>query len=148
MDRTRHTTVGEVAGCREPRKVTADLRWRQPGGDGDGDDFVTVRSGGWCGELADTLRRLLRLVRPTKSLRPMRRMSPPSSVPGSVTYSEFAKFGKGLGERRGFWTTRIGAERKNYGQFIKDNGGIFNEHGIREIGLGGEGNNAGAEFCE
>src|ERR1700674_1053674 len=53
-----------------------------------------------------------------------------------------AKFGDGFGERRGFQTPRFCAQRKNNGEFIKDDGGILDEHGIGEIRLGGEGHHA------
>lgn len=51
-------------------------------------------------------------------------------------------------ERGGFRTARLCAEWKNDGEFIEDYGGIFDEHGIGESGLGGERNDAGAESFE
>lgn len=61
---------------------------------------------------------------------------------------KFAKFGDGLRERGGFRTARLRAERKNDSEFIEDDGGILDEHGIGEIGLRGEGNYAGSELFE
>ncbi len=115
-------------------------------GDGDGDDFVKVRrkdgselayafgvaSFGYTDE---------EFAANAENVAPLERA-------GECDVFEFAKFGKGLSERRGFWTTRIGAERKNNGEFIEDDSRIFDEHGIGEVGLGGKRNNAGAEFCE
>jgi hypothetical protein len=61
---------------------------------------------------------------------------------------ELTKFGNGFGERRGFRTARCGAKREDDGELIQDDGGILYKHGIREIQLGGERNDADAEFFQ
>ena len=43
---------------------------------------------------------------------------------------------------------RFGAERENDGEFVENDGGIFYEHGIGEIGLGRKRNDASAELFE
>ena len=43
---------------------------------------------------------------------------------------------------------RLRAQRKDYGQFIEDDGGIFDKHGVRKIPFGGKGDNARAQFFE
>ena len=115
-------------------------------GDGDGDDFVMVRSEDG-GELADAIG-IAALREADEEFAAAAENVAAFQCAGKRDVFQLAKFGNGLGERRGFWTTRIGAKRKNYREFIEDNGGIFDEHGIGEIGLGGERNNAGTEFCE
>jgi len=61
---------------------------------------------------------------------------------------KFAKLGKGWCERRGFRTARGGAQRKDHGEFVQDDSGILDEHGIGKIRLSGKGNDAGAEAFE
>ena len=61
---------------------------------------------------------------------------------------QFAKFGESFGERSGFGTAGLRAERKNDGEFIKDDSGILDEHGVREIRFGRKRNNMSAEFFE
>src|SRR5207248_1246848 len=90
---------------------------------------------------------LLRRVRPTKSLRPMRRTSPPSSVPGRDTYSSFRNL-ESVSEQLSFATASLGSERQDHRQFIEHDGRIFNKHGVGKSGLGGKRNNAGAQFTE
>ena len=91
---------------------------------------------------------LLRLVRPTKQLAADAQNVAAFECAGKRDVLELAKFGNGLRERSGFGTARFGAERKNDGELIEDDGGILDEHGIGEIGLGGERNDASAEFFE
>ena len=115
-------------------------------GDGDGDDFITVRSEDGR-ELADTFG-IAALGKADEEFAANAENVSTFECAGKRDVFEFAKFRDGLRERCGFGAPRFCAERKNYGEFIEDNGGIFDEHGIGEVGLGGEGNNAGAEFCE
>ncbi len=61
---------------------------------------------------------------------------------------QFAKFGNGFGERSGFGTAGLRAEGKNDGEFIKDDSGILDEHGVREIRFGRKRNNLSAECFE
>ena len=67
---------------------------------------------------------------------------------GKSDVFEFAKFRDGVGERCGFGAPRFCAERENDGEFIEDDGGIFDKHGIGKMRLGGEGNDTSAEFFQ
>ena len=61
---------------------------------------------------------------------------------------EGAEFGEGEREGGGFGAAGIGAQGKDDGQFVEDDGGIFDEHGIGESGFGGERDDFGAELFE
>jgi len=61
---------------------------------------------------------------------------------------EFAEFGEGLSEGSGFGSAGFRAERHDDREFVEDDGRVFDEHGVGEIGFGGEGDQAGAEFFE
>jgi hypothetical protein len=53
-----------------------------------------------------------------------------------------------LGQGSGLRAARRGAEGKDDGELIENDGGILDEHGVWEIRLCGEGNNTSAEFIE
>src|SRR5580700_7963487 len=59
--------------------------------------------------------------------------------PGEGDVDKFAEGGEGGGERSGFWAAGCCAERQDDGEFVKDEGGILDEHGIWESRFGGEG---------
>ncbi len=40
------------------------------------------------------------------------------------------------------------SEREDYRQFIKNDGGIFDKHGVRKTGFGTKRNNAGTQFAQ
>jgi hypothetical protein len=61
---------------------------------------------------------------------------------------ELAKLGERLSERRRFAAAGFRAKRQNHGQFIEDDGGVFDERGVGKIGLGGKRNNAGAQVAK
>lgn len=115
-------------------------------GDGDGDNFVMVRSEDG-GELANAFGIATLGEADEKPAANAENVAAFESS-GKRDVLEFSKFRDGLRERCGFGAARLCAERKNYGEFIEDDGGILDEHGIGEIGLDGERNNVSAEFCE
>src|SRR5690349_9977001 len=51
---------------------------------------------------------------------------------------QLAKSLKGGRERWYFAAAAFGAQGKNHGELVEDEGGIFDEHGIGQIGLGGK----------
>ena len=53
-----------------------------------------------------------------------------------------------MAERGSFPAARFGSKRQDDSQFIENDSGIFDKHGIRKIGLSGEGNDAGSKFGE
>ena len=61
---------------------------------------------------------------------------------------ELAEFGESFRERGCFGAARFGAEREHHGEFVENDGGVFDEHRVRKIGLGGERDDAGAEFLK
>ena len=61
---------------------------------------------------------------------------------------ELSIFRERLRQRGGFAAAGLRAQRQDHRQFIENNSGIFDKHGIRKIGLGRKRNNAGAETFE
>ena len=61
---------------------------------------------------------------------------------------EFAERSESFCERFGFGLARFCAERKDDGEFVENDGGIFHEHGIGESGFRRERVNVDAEFRE
>lgn len=61
---------------------------------------------------------------------------------------ELAEFFQGVREGCGLGAARFRAQRKEDGEFVEDDGGIFDEHGIRKIGFRRERDNFGAETFE
>ena len=61
---------------------------------------------------------------------------------------KFAKLGKDLRERSGFRAAGLSAEGKDDGEFVEDDGGILDKHGVGEIRLRGERNDTSSEFFE
>src|SRR5258707_11172640 len=59
---------------------------------------------------------------------------------------EFSKSGQRLGERRRLAAARFCSERQDHGQFIEYDGGIFDEHGVGKIGLGGKRNDKKTQY--
>lgn len=114
--------------------------------DGDGDDFVVVRSED-VGQLAYAIGVTAFGEADEKFAADTQNVAAFEGA-GERDTLQFAKFGNGLGERSSFGAARFGAQRKNNGELIEDDGGILDEHGIGEIGLGGKRDDASAEFCE
>jgi hypothetical protein len=61
---------------------------------------------------------------------------------------ELSKLGERVSERRRFAAASFRAKRQYHRQFIEDDGGVFDEHGVGKIGFGGKRNNAGAQFSK
>lgn len=53
-----------------------------------------------------------------------------------------------MGERGGFPAASFGSERQDYSQFIENDDGIFDKHGIGKIKLGRKRDDTGSEFGE
>src|SRR5580658_2497184 len=113
---------------------------------GDGDDFVMVGRED-CGELADAIR-VAAFGEADEDLAADAQNVAALERAGERDVLELTKFGNGFGERRGFRTARCGAKWEDDGELIQDDGGILYKHGIREIQLGGERNDADAEFFQ
>jgi len=96
------------------------------------------------GELAGCLQRCLRLVRPTKifPVNP-KDVRHPRACQGAKRRRAFRNFAECLSERRSLAATGIRSQRQDDRQFIENDGGVFDKHGVRKIGLGGKRNNAG-----
>jgi hypothetical protein len=61
---------------------------------------------------------------------------------------QLAKWRQGFRERLGLRLTRFCAEREDDGEFVDDNGGIFDKHRIGQSRFGGERVDADAELRE
>src|SRR6266700_7979264 len=61
---------------------------------------------------------------------------------------ELSKFRERLPQSSSFAPARRGAERQDHRQFIENDSGIFDKHGIRKIGLGRKRNKTGAQLFE
>jgi len=61
---------------------------------------------------------------------------------------KLAKRREGGGERGRFTAAAFSAHGENHGELVENESGIFNKHGIGQIGLGGERNDASAEVGE
>jgi hypothetical protein len=132
------------------KRVAAQMRdggfQMKTAGDGNGDDFIVAR----CkdgGELANAFG-VAALGEADEELAADAKHVAAFESSGKRDVFELAKLGEGLGERRRLAAAGLCPERKDYGQFIEDNGGIFDEHGVGKIGLGRKRNNAGAQFAE
>ena len=67
---------------------------------------------------------------------------------GRSDIRELAKFFKGSSERSGFGAARFGAQRKDHSEFIENDGGIFDEHGIGKRRFRGERDDCDAEVLQ
>src|SRR5207302_8078517 len=61
---------------------------------------------------------------------------------------ELSKPGESMSKRLSLATASLRSERKDHRQFIENDGGIFDEHGVGKSGFGRKRNNAGAQFAE
>jgi hypothetical protein len=61
---------------------------------------------------------------------------------------EFAKWSKRLRQRLGFGLAGFCAEREDHGEFVEDDGRVFDEHGIGKLRLGGHRVDVYAELRE
>src|SRR6266403_2260604 len=115
-------------------------------GDGNGDDFVMVRSEDG-GKLAEAFG-VAACGKADEELAVDAKNIATLESPGKRDVFQFSKLGEGLSERRGLATAGPRSEGQDHCQFIENDGGIFDKHGVWEIGLGGKRNNAGAQFAE
>src|SRR6267154_965424 len=115
-------------------------------GDGDGDDFVMVRSEDG-GKLADAFGVAARSEADEELAADAKNIATLES-PGKRDVFQLSKLGKGLSERRGLTTASLRSEGQDHCQFIENDGGIFDKDGVWEIELGGKRNNAGTQFAE
>ncbi len=67
---------------------------------------------------------------------------------GAEMLGELAEGSESFCERFGFGLARFCAERKDDGEFVENDRGIFDEHRIGQIGLGGERVDVDAQFRE
>ena len=115
-------------------------------GNGNGDDFIFVRSKNG-GELADAFGVAApgeadkELAADAKDVATFERA-------GKRNVLEFSKFGERLSERWRLAAAGFRSERQDHRQFIENNGGVFDEHGIGKSGLGGKRNDARTQFAE
>src|SRR5258707_234683 len=61
---------------------------------------------------------------------------------------EFSKPGERMSKRRRLAAGGRRSERQDHRQFIENDGGVFDEHGVGKIGLGRQRNDASAQFTE
>jgi hypothetical protein len=118
----------------------------QAAGDGDGDDFVVVRGEDFC-ELADAFGIGARGEADEQGAADAEDIAAFKGG-GRRDVFELAEFGEGLREGGGFGAAGLRAEGKDDGEFVEDDGGIFDKHGIGESGFGGERDDASAELFE
>ena len=142
--------VGIEPGAVGKEVISAEIRDRRfemkTAGDGNGDYFIVVRRKN-CGELADTFG----VAAPGEADEEF-----PADAQNIAAFEcarqsdvrELSKLGKGLRERGGLAAAGFRSERQDHGQFIENDGGVFHEHRVRKIGLGGKRNHTSAQFGE
>jgi hypothetical protein len=118
----------------------------QAAGDGNGDNFIVVgnKNGG---KLADAFRVAAPGEADKKLAADAKDVATFEST-GKRNVFELSKLGKRLSERRRLAAAGLRSERQDYRQFIENDGGVFDEHGVGKIGLGGQRNDASAQFAE
>ena len=141
---------GVEPGAVGEERVAAEIRdggfQMQATGDGNGDDLVIVR-GENGGELADTFGVAAFSEADEESSADAEDIATFESA-GKRYIFERAKLAERLRERRGLTAAGLGSERQNKRQFIENNRGVFDEHGVRKLGFSGKRNHAGAQFAE
>jgi hypothetical protein len=118
----------------------------QAAGDGNGDDFIVVRRKDG-GELADAFG----VAAPGEADENFSVEAQDIAAferAGKRNVFELSKLGEGLSNRRRFAAASLRAQRKYYRQFIENDGGIFDEHGVGKIGFSGKRDNARTQFAE
>src|SRR5713226_447257 len=115
-------------------------------GDGNGDDFIIVRRENG-GELADAFR-VAALRETDKKLAANAKDIAAFESAGKGHVFELSKPGERLSERRRLAAAGRRSERQDHRQFIENDGGVFDEHGVGKIRLGGKRNNTSAQFAE
>ena len=115
-------------------------------GDGDGDDFVMVRSEDG-GKLADAFG-VAACSEADEELAADAKNIATLESPGKKDVFQLSKLGEGLSERRGLATASLRSEGQDHCQFIENDCGIFDKHGVRKTGFGTKRNNAGTQFAQ
>src|SRR5260370_32923555 len=105
-------------------------------GNGNGDDFVMVRSEDG-GKLPDTFG-VDACSKADEELAADAKNIATFESPGKRDVFQLSKLGEGLSEGWRLAPAGLRSEREDYRQFIKNDGGIFDKHGVRKVGLGGQ----------
>jgi len=142
--------IGIEPGAVGKEGIAAEIRDRRfemkTAGDGNGDYFIVVRRKN-CGELADTFG----VAAPGEAndeFSADAQNIASFKCAGKSDVCELSKLGKGLRERGGLAAAGFRSERQDYGQFIENDGRVFDKHGVGKIGLDGKRNHASAQFGE
>src|ERR1700674_4169102 len=131
-------------------RVAAEMRDRRfqmkAAGDGNSDDFIVVRSKNG-GQPADAFG----VAAPGKADKELSADAKDVATfesAGKRNVFELSKLSERLSERRRLPAAGRCSERQDHRQFIENDGGVFDEHGVGKIGLGGPRNDASAQFAE
>jgi len=132
------------------QRVAAEMRdgrfQMKAAGDGNGDDFIVVRSKNG-GKLADAFG-VAAPGKADKELAADAKDVPTFKSAGKRNVLELSKRGERLSERGRFAAAGRRSEGQDHRQFIENDGGVFDEHRVRKIGLGRQRNDANAQFAE
>jgi hypothetical protein len=115
-------------------------------GDAHRDNFIAMRSED-CGELADAFGVGACGLADVESAVDAEDVAAFDGA-GSGDLMQCAKRGESFREGRGFGLAGFCAEREDDAEFVENDGGIFDEHGIGERWFGGERVDVDAEFGE
>src|SRR5439155_15433390 len=118
----------------------------QAAGHRDGDNFVAVGLDD-LRELADTFR-VAAFGESHKKLAADAKNVPAFERSGKLDVGEFAVLRKLLREQMGFAAAALRAQWQNDREFIEHDSGIFDEHRVGEMGLGGKRDDTGSQFGE
>ena len=140
--------VKPCAVCKE--RVAAEMRdgrfQMQAAGDGNGDDFIAVRRKN-SGKPANAFR-VAALGEADKELSADAKDIAAFESAGKCNIFKLSKPGESVSQRLGLATASFRSERKDYRQFIENDGRVFNKHGVGKSGFGGKRNDAGTQFAE
>ena len=118
----------------------------QAAGHRDGDNFVAVGLDD-LRELADAFR-VAAFGESHKKLAADAKNVPAFERSGKLDVGEFAVLRKLLREQVGFAAAALRAQWQNDREFIEHDSGIFDEHRVGEMGLGGKRDDTGSQFGE
>src|SRR5882762_11499718 len=131
-------------------RVAAEMRdgrlQMKAAGDGNGDDFIAVRRKNG-GKLADAFRVAAPGEADEELSGDAKNVATFESA-GKRNVFELSKLGERLSKRRRLAAAGLRSERQDHRQFIENDSGVFDEHGVGKGGLGGERNDASAQFAE
>ncbi len=114
--------------------------------DGNGDDFIVVRRKNG-GKLADALR-VTTFGEADKEFSADAKDITAFESSWNRNVFELSKPGESMSERLSLATASFRSERQDHCQFIQNDGGIFDKHGVGKSRFGGKRNNAGTQFAE